>query len=248
MAVNLRGLTAATLIPPLPENHYRPPHNRRPAEVFARNADWFVAVSLAREGRTNAFLTSVQDELLTGYAGVVPPDVDGGAALAVADLLDDMTFIAPPTRAGFLRLYGGGRSLGPYDLVRRALAYPADSLAAAALADSGPPWSTDAGAFSPAPVLTATASCVRASDERAEAEQALIERAAEARARGVLRQAAHRAHADSSTAAPLRALFGGPWAPALGERAVVRGAHAVIAALDARDAVERPFATACVRR
>jgi hypothetical protein len=216
--------------------------------VFARNADWFVAVSLARQGRTNAFLTAVQDELLTGYAGVVAPDIAGGAALAVADLLDDMTFIAPPTRTGFLRLYGKGRSIGPYDLVRRALGYPADSLAAAALADSGPPWQAAAGAFSPAPVLSATEPCDRGADERAAAERALIERAAEARARGVLRQAARRATVDSSTALPLRALSGGPWAPALGEQAVARGAHAVLAALDARDAVERPFATACVRR
>ena len=52
------------------ENGYRPPHDLRPAEVFARNFDWFVAVSLAREGRVNGYLTAVQDEVLTGYATV----------------------------------------------------------------------------------------------------------------------------------------------------------------------------------
>src|SRR5690606_26354018 len=42
-------------------------HARRPAENFARAVDWFVSASLASQGRTNGYLSSVQDHVLTGY-------------------------------------------------------------------------------------------------------------------------------------------------------------------------------------
>jgi hypothetical protein len=245
MATSLRGLTAATLIPPMPENHYRPPHGNRPAEVLARNADWFVAVSLAHEGRMNGYLTAVQDELLTGYAGVTAPDLAGDAASAVADLLDDMTFVAPPTRAWFLSQYGRGRALGPYDLVRRVLTLP-DSAAAAAIAadtvDAVTPWNRlpelprrAAGG------LGSGVACTREEVERAALERSMVALAAESRVRGLLRRAAYVARWSAEAPAAIRALNGGPWEPTLAEDTVGRASSALLGALGAEDVSSRPF-------
>ena len=247
MALSLRGLTAATLIPPLPENRYRPPHNRRPAEVFARNADWFVAVSLAREGRMNGYLSAVQDELLTGYAGVLAPDVDGDAAESLANLLDDMTFIAPPTRGWFLRQYGPGRELGPFDLVRKVMSAPEDGVLDAALGRdhrSPVPWTPVSTRPDTLRWSLADASCDAAAAEREDAQLALTSAAAEARARGLLRRKAYFARSDGDARPALRALRGAPWSPALGEAAVTRARDALVATLAARDAAERPYAAA----
>lgn len=248
MAASLRGLTAATLIPPLPENHYRPPHGRRPAEVFARNADWFVAVALAREGRMNGYLTAVQDELLTGYAGVTPPDVAGDAADAVADLLDDMTFVAPPTRTWFLSQYGRARALGPYDIVRRALTLPAELSPSAAGREPAAwnplPWTAlRAGAPRTAAGFRLGLACTARDAERAALERALFEQSVESRARGLLRSAAYAARFDADAPPALRALNGAPWAPALAADTVARATAALLGAIDAVDAAERPFAS-----
>jgi hypothetical protein len=95
------------------------PHMRRPAEVFARNVDWFVAMSLAAEGRINGFLSSVQDDVLTGYGTVRPPDISGAAGNALLSILDDVAPVYPVTRDWFQRHYGSERALTAYDLVRR---------------------------------------------------------------------------------------------------------------------------------
>jgi hypothetical protein len=93
-------------------------HWRRPAEIFARSIDWFVAVSLAAEGRTNGYLSSVQDDILTGYGTVRPPDVTGAAGSALLSILDEVAPVYPATREVFLRSYGTSRAVTPYDLVR----------------------------------------------------------------------------------------------------------------------------------
>ena len=52
LAASVTGLSGATLVAPAPGDPAVPDHAHRPAEVFARSMEWFVAVSLAREGRT----------------------------------------------------------------------------------------------------------------------------------------------------------------------------------------------------
>jgi hypothetical protein len=96
-------------------------HWRRPAEIFARSMDWFVAVSLASDGRMNGYLSSVQDDVLTGYGTVRPPDVTGAAGNALLSILDEVAPVYPATRDAFLRTYGTERSLTPMDLVRRVV-------------------------------------------------------------------------------------------------------------------------------
>lgn len=99
-------------------------HARRPAEIFARSLDWFVAVSLASRGRVNGYLSSVQDDMLTGYGTVRPPDVTGTAGKALVEILDEVAPVYPGTREWFLRSYGPARAITAYDLMRRVLEQP----------------------------------------------------------------------------------------------------------------------------
>src|SRR5690606_31589612 len=90
LAASVQGLSKAALLAPEPGARTPPLHSRRPAEVFARSVDWFVVVSLAREGRTNGYLSSVQDDVITGYGTVTPPDVTGAAGAALIAILDEV--------------------------------------------------------------------------------------------------------------------------------------------------------------
>lgn len=120
LAARMADLTTATLAPPKPDEPSRglPP---RPTEVFARSMDWYVAASLARLGRTNGYLTAVQDELLTGYASSLPPDAAGEAAEAMVATLEEMTSVSSDLHAWYLQEYGRGREMPAYDLVRHVL-------------------------------------------------------------------------------------------------------------------------------
>jgi hypothetical protein len=119
------GLTAASIAPSA-LNHPEHSHANRPAEVFARSVDWFSAVALAREGRINGYLSSVQDDLLTGYGTVTPPDVTGAAGQALIALLDEVAPVYSETRRWFLRSYGQFRQPTAFDLARRILEAPLD--------------------------------------------------------------------------------------------------------------------------
>jgi hypothetical protein len=119
LAGSIQRLTTATLRPPVPGDPAPVNHAQRPAEVFARSVDWFVLVSLAREGRSNGYLSSAQDAMLTGYGTVRPPEIGGGAGQALVAILDEIAPVYPATRDWFLQSYGPNRALTPYDLVRR---------------------------------------------------------------------------------------------------------------------------------
>jgi hypothetical protein len=120
----MNGLTAASLTSAV--NHPQHGHATRPAEVFARSVDWFTAVALANQGRINGYLSSVQDDLLTGYGTVTPPDVTGTASQALVALLDEVAPVYPETRRWFLQSYGQFRSPSAFDLTRRILEAPLD--------------------------------------------------------------------------------------------------------------------------
>ncbi len=125
LAASMRGLRAASVA--AEGGGAGRARSERPTEVFARGLDWFVAVSLAHEGRTDGYLSSVQDDLLTGYVTVTPPDVTGQAGSALVSALDDVAPPGPGLRDWFLTRYGPQRSLTPYDLVRRVLEAPLDA-------------------------------------------------------------------------------------------------------------------------
>jgi hypothetical protein len=67
---------------------------RRPAELLARGADWFLAAALARHGRINGVLSAVQDGWVRGYASASGPDAFGDHSAALAALFDVMPTLA----------------------------------------------------------------------------------------------------------------------------------------------------------
>jgi hypothetical protein len=197
----------------------------RPAEVFARDVDWLVAVSLAREGRSNGYLSAVQDAALTGYTTVSPVAMIFGAARPLVDAVQEMTYLAEPVREGFLERWGDARAIDPYLIVRRVLeaplarrrlsgpqrlfldAEPKLSTGQAHLCSaSGPPW---------APELRL--------------RQELLDLTLDVRARGVARMRA-RYYPDATRPGWARSILGNaPWAPDEGE-AMVRRIRASLAA------------------
>jgi hypothetical protein len=82
------------------------PHASRPAEIFARSVEWFVAEALAGTGRSNGYLTSVQDDMLRGFGSARPLASDGNAAEALTLVLDEVAPLDPMTRYAFLARYG----------------------------------------------------------------------------------------------------------------------------------------------
>jgi hypothetical protein len=122
LAMRMQELAAAALEAVEADNASG--HARRPAEIFARNVDWFVAVSLAADGRSNGYLTSIQDDVLTGYGTARSPDITGAAGETLVTILDEVAPLYPATREWFLKSYGLNRALTPYDLARRVLHAP----------------------------------------------------------------------------------------------------------------------------
>lgn len=96
-------------------------HDTRPAEVFARGSDWFIAAALAREGRTGGFLSSFQDPALTGYGSTRGPDIGGGAVVSLLAILDAVAPVPPETRAWARAELGPTRTLTPTELATAVL-------------------------------------------------------------------------------------------------------------------------------
>jgi hypothetical protein len=67
---------------------------RRPAELLARGADWFLAAALARQGRMNGALSAVQDGWVRGYASAAGPEAFGDHGAALAAVFDVMPTLA----------------------------------------------------------------------------------------------------------------------------------------------------------
>jgi hypothetical protein len=221
LALQVQDLFAGVTLPPRTSERLAA-HARRPAEVFARNIDWFVAVSLAGAGRMNGNLSSVQDELLTGYGTVRPPELSGTAGDALMRILDVVAPVYPDTRAWFLRHYGSGRNLRSYDLARRVLeaelpeprpepfapdrwrGNPASRGAFAALA-----LARDQGLASVTAWNCRLPSGYDAALE--EARRRLVLEAAGARARGLARQRARELAGEDAVRRLARELWGAPF-------------------------------------
>jgi hypothetical protein len=197
-------------------------HARRPAEVFARNIDWFVAVTLAAEGRVNGYLSSVQDDILTGYGTVRPPDVTGAAGQALVKILDEVAPIYPATREWFLKSYGLDRSLTPYDLIRRVLDVSAGEDAAAmqplqfasstttAIRFAGVDKAREVGLEAiDSWICRAPAAAYNRELERS--RRMLVAEAAAARARGLALAQAKRVAGPEGARWVARDLYGAPW-------------------------------------
>jgi len=128
LSTRVRGLAAGA--PGAGDGSIFDSHWTRPAEVFARGVDWFSVVALGHEGRMNGYLSSVQDDVLTGYGTVPTPDPSGAAGAALIGVLDDVAPAYPATREWFLSKYGPARTFTALDLMRFVLAEVNPSLGA----------------------------------------------------------------------------------------------------------------------
>ncbi len=125
LAASVRGLAEARVVRGLtPAGPSAPPVNDRPAELFARSADWFVASTLALQGRSNGFLTAVQDPMLPGYAAGAPAAVGIAGAQSLLGALEQMTFVPDSASDAFESMWSDPSTIDPTLLVRRVLDTP----------------------------------------------------------------------------------------------------------------------------
>ena len=204
----------------------------RPTEVFARNVDWFVSAALARDGRMNGYLSAVQDGVLTGYGAVAAPEVAREGAQAMIRALDEMTLVAPATRAWFVETHGRGRMVPMAELTRRVLDVPltrADRKVAPVL--RSPADLLVPSGYTSARTLVALSAGCRADqvDDRLADERArVLEEAADARARGMLARRAHYAATTDRAPWQARALLGNAWNPSIEDQARVELRDAIL--------------------
>ena len=155
----------------------------RPAELLARGADWLVASALADEGRSNGFLSVIQDGALGGYAAGAPAlGLAGSTALVSA--LDEMTYVPDSTRRRFRSRWADPDVVDPALLVRRVLETPIVVRGA---------WRRPTDAAAGIVASTRARACVAATSPETEARRTLVLLAADARARGyAVRRARYR--------------------------------------------------------
>lgn len=222
LAASMRDLAAARVV------RRGQPAEERPAEVFARSVDWLVAVSLAREGRSDGYLTAVQDAALTGYTTVSPVSMIFGAARPLVDAVEEMTYLPESVREDFLSRWADARVVDPYLLVRHVLSMPLQRRRVVL----GPtPFDDD-----PLSLTTkSTSTCVGRDDLAPElqARQDLLDLAVDSRALGLARMRARWFAADSRPAWASSVLGAAPWSPLPGELALRRIRAFLVSQLDA---------------
>lgn len=98
----------------------------RPAEAFARLFDGFVTSTLAARGRSNGYLSSLQDDVLTGHGTAVAPDARGEGAEAFLPLLMFASPLPQAQAAEFRLRWGPRRAPGPFTLMADVAAAGAD--------------------------------------------------------------------------------------------------------------------------
>jgi len=174
LAASVRGLGEARVVRSLSGLPSSPP-TERPVELFARSADWFVASMLALQGRSNGFLSAVEDPLLAGYAAGAPAAVGTVGVTSLLDALDQMTYVSDTARAAFEAVWGNSETLDPTILVRRVLETPVGWRLM---------WGRPNRATLPASVQPAL--CAPDNSPEAKARRRLLALTVDARARGAL--------------------------------------------------------------
>ena len=77
------------------------PPSGRPAELFARGTDWFVASVLAQQGIMNGFLSAIGDGSLAGYAAGAPTAVGSSATTSLVSAIEAMAYVPDSIRSSF---------------------------------------------------------------------------------------------------------------------------------------------------
>jgi hypothetical protein len=121
LSASMRGLTTARIAG---RGRISPHGSSRPAEVFARSVDWFVADVLASMGRTNGFLSAIQDPILAGFAAVPADAPSLGAEQALVGTLAEMTYVPDSTARAYAARWAELAVLDPAAVVIRTLEAP----------------------------------------------------------------------------------------------------------------------------
>lgn len=185
----------------------------RPAELFATRVDWFVAQSLASQGISNGFLSSVQDEVITGH--VVHPDRlrTAGRSRALYTALSGMTPVAP--------FASQQPELSAHALMRWVLDAPLDEGVVTAITR---------GATVSTPTLLRTRFALSCESEE-QSRWSLVWLAAEARARGILRNGARKTAEADRMGWERAALGQAPWSALAYDERVTRLRDYVLASV-----------------
>ena len=200
LATAVRGLAATRT------RAGRRPVEERPAELFARSADWFVAAMLAREGRMNGVLSSVQDLDLPGFAGATAPMPGTGSADATLEALSRVTPISPTAAQWFHSRFGSKATRPALSVVRLVAEATPSWGAERTLTSLGLP----VGLSDRAPGGTAGGR-VPATCPLEPWQRRLLWVSADARARGLLRMQAARSAVAGWNSWQARAILGAPW-------------------------------------
>ena len=121
LSSSVRGLTQARIAG---RGRISPHGSSRPAEFFARNVDWFVADGLASMGRSNGFLSAIEDPVLTGFA-TAPADAPSlETARALIGTLAEMTYVPDSSGRAYVKRWSSLDLLDPSALVLRTMDAP----------------------------------------------------------------------------------------------------------------------------
>jgi hypothetical protein len=124
LASSVRGLAESRSTRPVPGSGSSVTISDRPAELFARGMDWFATSSLAMLGRSNGFLSAVQDASLPGYAAGLPAAVGTAGTASLISAIDQMTYISDSIQTAFETTWADASSIDPVVMLRRVLATP----------------------------------------------------------------------------------------------------------------------------
>jgi hypothetical protein len=216
LARSMRGLTEARPLGAIAASGSQRSVDR-PAEVFARGVDWFIASSLAAQGRTNGFLSAIEDDMLAGYAAGQPVAIGISGATSLTATLDQMTYLPDSVRDPFESQWSNAGVVDPVLLVRRVLETPVSWRAA---------WQWRAGAGSLLPSAESSV-CVSDDSPESRARERLLLLAVDARARGVASRRARFRPASMRADWANSVLGTAPWRPDEGER-LIDGLRTVI--------------------
>jgi hypothetical protein len=216
LARSMRGLTEAR---PLGSNtgNGSQPLVDRPAEVFARGADWFIASALAAQGRMNGFLSAIEDDMLAGYAAGQPVAIGIAGATSLTSALDQMTFLPDSVRDPFESQWSDASVVDPVLLVRRVLETPVSWRAV---------WQAQGGAGALLPALQPSI-CLNSDSPETQARERLLMLAVDARARGIAARRARFRPANLRADWANSVLGAAPWSREEGDR-LIDGIRAAI--------------------
>ncbi len=215
-ASSMRGLAEARLFRTFNGPATAPPVDR-PAELFARGADWFVASALAQQGRMNGFLSAIGDGSIAGYAAGAPTAIGSAATASLVSAINTIAYVPDSIRVAFEAEWSDPRNIDPVLLVRRALETPVSWRAASQ-------WGMSVDSLLPS---SSVQLCMSDDSPELRARKNLLMLTIDARARGMaLRRARFRPLTGRSAWA--NSVLGVvPWSPTGGDR-VVEGLRAAI--------------------